>query len=287
MRYIPISAARELSRRFDVFDDDEAAYDNDLLEAGLFPPLAVCGDELVWGFRIVRGAAKIGLEQLPALEVQRRGRLLCALKLEGRTGKYSREEQLAIYKLALELGAGEEPQLLSLAVSGDGGFFSRTKRYAALPDHLLTGVQRGRLDIGTAEKLGGLPESVCKLVVSDSNLSFSQVRTFLLHLEEIMRRDGLQYKELYGLAGRLLSTGDPAGEIGKIRNPELSRLTRAFEGIQERYTRHTGIKLQAPRNFEGDEYMVSFPFRSKDDFLKKLRSLEKLKEGCEELEELL
>lgn len=275
-----------LSRRFDVFDAGRS-YDRDLLVAGLFPPLPVCGDDLVWGFAILREARRAGLQVLPVEDVPQSKRLLCALKLEDRSGHYTPEEQVSIFKLALELGAAEDPQQISAAVTGKRGFFQKMERISKLPDYIASGVNNGRLDIGTAERIAGLPEAACKNATSSNTLSFSQVRHFLMYLDEIRRRDGLGAKETVALADELLAAEDPVDAISMIRNPMLAELRRKFERVKDRYTEHTGIQLTAPANFEGDSFNVSFSFSTRLEFVRKMRKLEKLEEGCGELEELL
>ena len=286
MRYMKLPEIARLSRRFDVFDTS-VGYDPELLAAGLFPPLAVSGGDLVWGFRILKSGSEAGLEEFPAVEIDGPGKLLSALKLENRAGGYSAKEQRTIYSLALELGEDEDPDLISLAVSGNRGFFTRMKRYERLPGYLTEGIDGGRLDIGTAEKITGLPQSVCKRVVAGHGLSFSHVRRFLVYLDEIRNRDDMREESLLKLVEELLSAGDPVAEICKIRNPGLANFTRKFEGVRDRYTRNTGIRLEAPDNFEGDGFTVSFSFSTKNELKRKIGTLEKLGEGCEELEELL
>ncbi len=286
MRYMGLGDIAALSRRFDVFDALRS-YDRDLLEARLFPPLPVCGDDLVWGFAILREAWRAGLQELPVADVRQSERLLCALKLENRSGRYTPEEQVSIYTLALEVGAAGDPEQISVAVTGKRGFFQKMERISKLPDYLAAGVNNGRLDIGTAERIAGLPEAACIKAISSNTLSFSQVRHFLMYLDEIRRRDGLGAKETVALADELLAAEDPVDAISTIRNPMLAELKKKFERVRDRYTEHTGLQLTAPANFEGDSFHVSFSFSTRLEFIRKVRKLEKLEEGCEELEELL
>ncbi len=286
MRHLPLDSFASFSRRFDLFDPG-LEYDQSLLAAGLFPPLPVCGEELIWGFRILDGAEKSGLEALPAVEISGKGRLLCALKLENRSGEYSWKERLAIYSLAMELGDDENRDAVSLAVSGNRGFFSLMSRYKKLPDYLTAGVNDGKLDLGIAEKVATLPKAACELVFSSTSLSFSRLRALLINLAEIQQRDALSDDRLIALTAELLDSGDPAAAAGRIRNPQLSLLTRRFEAIKAKYTRHTGVNLQAPLYFEGDAYTVSFSFSTGTELQRKMRTLEKLEDGCSELEDLL
>ena len=286
MRYMKLSGIEGLSQRFDLFDP-EPAYDPELLKAGLFSPLALCGDDLVWGFRLLKAAVLEGFDELPVIELEPRDRLLIALKLEDRTGRYSWKEQLSICKLYDELSGGEDAGLISRAVSGNAGFFSRMKRYLTLPGHLKTAIDQGRLDPGIAEKVRTLPEGACLPVFSHTGLSFSMVREVLVGLTEISLRDGLTDGEVMALSRNVLSAGDPAGAIYRIRNPGLSRLTGRFEAVKERYTRQTGVNLEAPEYFEGDGYTVSFSFSTKTELQRKRKIIERLEEACDELEELL
>ena len=281
-----LSGIEGLSQRFDLFDA-EPAYDLELLKTGLFAPLALCGDDLVWGFRVLKAAALESFDELPVIELEPRDRLLIALKLENRTGRYSWKEQLSICKLYGELSRDEDAGLISRAVSGNAGFFSRVKRYSTLPGHLKTAIDRGRLDLGIAEKVSTLPEAACRPVFSHTGLSFSMVRELLVGLTEISRRDGLTDVEVMALSRNVLSAGDPVKALSLIRNPELSELAGRFEAVKERYTRQTGVNLEAPEYFEGDGYTVSFSFSTKLELQRKRKTLEKLEEACDELEELL
>jgi len=286
MRYVALPDISKLSRRFDLFDA-KPGYDPDLLRWRIFPPLPVCGDDLVWGFRLLKAAQSEGLDELPVVEIDTRGRLLCALKLENRAGRYSWKERLSVFELYRELSGEEEPDSISLAVSGDRGFFPRMERYASLPGHLRKAVDGGRLDLGIAEKASALPEAACNLAFSHPGLSFSRVREFLVTLSEIRMRDSLQDEQVRALAEEALAAGDPIEAIREARYPQLSGLARRFDAIRERYTGRTGVSLEAPANFEGDGFTVSYSFSTKAEFQKKLRALEKLEEGCDRLAELL
>ena len=286
MRYLPLDGFASLSRRFHIFNPD-LEYDRTLLTAGLFPPLPVCDDDLIWGFRILTAARNTGLKELPVIEISHDRRLLHALKLENRTGSYSWEERLAICLLGEELGDGEDRDAISHAVSGNRGFFSRIDRYRQLPDYLAARVNEGRLDLGIAEKVTEIPKAACDLVFSTPTLSFSQVRGFLINLSEIQRREAMSNDRVIAVTQELLSSSDPAAALGRIRNPGLSELTARFEAIKERYTEHSGVSLEAPKYFEGDAYTISFAFSTGLELQRKKRTIEKLEDASDELEDLL
>ncbi|MBN1685083.1 MAG: hypothetical protein JW852_00435 [Spirochaetales bacterium] len=286
MRYMTLPDIAALSRRFDVFETGPAC-DSQLLKARLFTPLAVCGDDLVWGFRFLKAAGAEGISELPVVQIEPHGRLLVALKLENRTGRYSWKERYSIYTLLGELGESEDAESISLAVSGNAGFFAMMKRYACLPGHLKAAINEGRLDLSIAEKVCTLPEAACDLVFSRTGLSFSMVRELLVNLAEIRRRDGLAAGEITALVRDVLAAGDPVKALFLIRNPELSGLTGRFEAFKDRYTAQTGVSLKAPLYFEGDGYTVSFSFSTKAELRRKRETIERLEEGCDELEDLL
>ena len=286
MHNLPLSGIADLPSRFDVFAS-EPGYDPELLAAGLFPPLPICDTELIWGFRIIAAAREAGLSELPVVEVESRGRLLVALKLENRTGDYSWKERLSIYSLARALDGEEDYDSISLAVSGNRGFFSRMERYSNLPRHLRTAVEEGRLDLGIAEKVRGLPADACRLVCAHAGLSFSRVRESLIALAEIRLRDSLSDGEVLSLTGNALAADDPVRTLREIRNPQLTGLTRRFEEFKRQNTRDTGVHLEAPPFFEGDGFTVSFSFGTKEELHRRVRVLEKLENGYEELEALL
>ena len=286
MKHLSLEALSSFSRRFDIFDSG-GEYDMALLTAGLLPPLPVHDSELIWGFRIIGAAEKAGLNELPAIEVTQSGKLLLALKLENRNGGYTWKEQLAIHTLALELGENEDHDSISLAVSGNRGFFPKIKRFKKLPGFLADRVSEGRIDLAIAEKVAMVPKEACDLAFRTQGLTFSQLRAFLTYLAEIQRRDNLSGQGVIALASEALRAKDPTAAVGRIRNPELTSLTERFEAVKEQFTRHTGVNLQAPPYFEGDAYTVSFSFRNSTDLQMKIRAIEKLKDGCSELEDLL
>jgi len=286
MRYLALSDFTSLSTRFRVFDKSPG-WDAGLLAAGLFPPLPVCDNDLIWGFPIVAAAEDAGLHELPVTDIPRDGSLLRALKLENRAGKYSWREQTAIYTLWKEQQENEDRDAISVAVSGNRGFFSRIDRYMHLPGHLATRVNEGRIDLGIAEKIAGIPKAACDIVFSPSALSFSQTRTFLVTLSEIQKRDALTGDQVIALTDELAASDDPVTALEKMRNPGLSDLTARFEAVKERYTQHTGVTLEAPKFFEGDAYTVSFSFSNAAELVRKRRILEKIEEVSDELEDLL
>lgn len=286
MRYLPLSEFVSLSRRFHIFDKGPG-YDNTLLTEGLFPPLPVCGNDLVWGFTILSAAESAGLNELPVVDIPRQGSLLRALKLENRTGKYTWAEQLAIAALCEELGENEDHDAVSRAVSGNSGFFSRIDRYRKLPGYLANRVNAKRIDLGIAEKITALPEAACDLVFSACGLSFSQIRGFLVNLAEVSRRDTLSTDEVISRTTDALASTDPAAALDRVRNPGLSDLVARFDRITERYTKGTGVRIEPPQFFEGDGYSISFSFSTGGELERKRKVVEKIEGICDELEDLL
>jgi len=286
MRYLPLSEFASFSRRFHIFEQGPG-YDDALLAEGLFPPLPVCGDDLVWGFAILSAAERAGLDELPVVDIPNRGSLLSALKLENRSGRYSWTEKLAIAAICEEQGENEDRDAISRAVSGNSGFFSRIERYRKLPGYLASRVNEKKIDLGIAEKISALPETACDLVFSASGLSFSQTRGFLVNLAEIRLRDALTDDGVTALAKDTLASTDPAAALGRMRNPGLSELTDRFKQITTKYTNGTGVSLEPPEFFEGDAYTLSFTFSTGSELERKRKVVEKIEGICDQLEDLL
>jgi hypothetical protein len=286
MRNVPLDTLASFSHRFDLFDSGPE-YDSSLLSTGLHPPLPVHENDLIWGFGIAGDAEKAGMSELPIVEVSHGGRLLLAVKLENRTGSFTLKEQLAIHTLALELGENEDFDAISLAVSGNHGFFSRMERFNKLPSFLADRVIEGRLDLSVAEKVVLVPKEACVLAFGNQHFTFSQLRGFLTYIAEIQRRDNLSVPEVLDLASVALKEKDPTAAVRRIRNPQMTLLTERFDAVKKQYTHHTGVDLKAPPYFEGDAYTVSFSFRNTTELQRKMRVIEKLEDGCGELEDLL
>jgi hypothetical protein len=288
MKLVSVQELLNLSSRFDVFAKS-AEVSRRLLLAGAVPPLPVCGGELLWGFAVLRACVAEGIETVFCIDGDWSGsaKLLIALELESRTGSYSLEEQAAIAELANELGIVEDSEEVSKAVSGNSGFFPKIGHYMGLPGHLRTYVGSGRLDLKTAVRVAGLPEPLCRSACEREAFSHSELRIFLGLLYEIGMRDSMDAPQMTALGDRLLRSSDPMTSLNQLRNPGLTELEQRFRRVCQKYLTGSGVTLAPPKYFEGDTYLVTFPFADRGELSRRTETLRRLEEASDELEDLL
>lgn len=111
----------------------------ELLAAGLHPPLPVSGGRLVWGFALLAAARAAGLARLPCrllADLPSVRQLVLALQLEGRAGAYRWSEKLGIAGFAR--GAGFALSDLAGLIAGhpDPNLERHIAQFAGLPPAL-------------------------------------------------------------------------------------------------------------------------------------------------------
>ena len=260
-----------------------------ILELGLYPPLPVNGEILVWGFHVVEAAHAFGHKELMCRHVQgsHHDLLSIALELEDRTGSYSVAERAAIAGLVAKADIHDNLDGLSRLITGGVGFFKQMRSFSELPSWMQGIVAEGKLDIKHGVRFATLPRRVCEMATTDRALSFSQVRLFLTYVQEAGTRDGLGADALADRVSEILAGSSPLEQVRTWRYPILTKLEGAFEDVRNRYLSETGITLKPPDNFEGDSYAVSFSFRNRGDLTRRIDKLKALKQACDELERLL
>jgi hypothetical protein len=282
-----------LDRRLDLFLDTPET-DPELLAQGLHPPLPVSGEVLVWGFALLRQAARLGVAELAVRRLPSLSRadlLALALRLEGRPGGLSWREKENLLRFAEGTGGRADPidlDTLSPLIEGhpDSQLRGRIKRFASLPASLGEEVSAGRLDLKTAELAAALPGEAAALVAG-SPLSFSERRRFLTMLLELSRRERTAAEALSTLARRLLEDPHPVEALAGLRYPTLAGLSSRFATLAERLWKGSGVRIEPPPHFEGDGFSVSFRFDSADSLDRELRALRRVGEQANELFALL
>jgi len=285
-----------LDPALDLFEDTPDI-DAALLAQGLHLPLPVSGGLLVWGFSLVRQAARIGigrlavrrLPPLPGAEL-----LALALRLEGRPGALSWPEKENLLRFARAHGGsggtGKAFDLAALSPLIEGHpdlqLETRIERFARLPAPIKAAVAGGRLDLRTGELAVGLPGEAVELI-DGSPLSFSDRRRFLSMLLELYRRDGLAPEELPAMVRRLLESPEPVETLAGRRCPTLTALRRRFAALADTLWKGSSIRIDAPPCFEGDGFSVSFRFSSPDALDRQLQTLHRVAEHAHELFALL
>jgi hypothetical protein len=293
MDALPLSEIDRLDPALDIFEDGPEE-DPELVERGLHPPLPVAAGLLVWGFRLCRQARRLGLPALPVRDLPPlpgEQLLALALRLEGRSGRYSWGEKEGMLRFARARRADGEPFDLSALhpwIEGrpDPGLEDRIARFGALPPAAREAVSGGRLDLKAAARAADLPAELLGRVAAAS-LSFSERRRFLLQLREIGRRDRLAPGELTALAARLLEERDPLAVLAVRRFPTLSGLQERFAELARCLWKGSGVRIEPPPYFEGGEFEARFRFGSPESLKRRVRTLRAIAEHGDELFGLL
>ena len=281
----------ELDDTLDLFGDDSGA-DPQLIAAGLACPLPVANlgrPTLVWGWRVVRTALAHGLSSLEVreLELDWSGAVELAVRLEGRPGKLSFDEQIALVQVADRASVVLSDATSELA-RGDRGLVDIVSRILALPRHLADLVREGSVDLKVAERVTSVPAVILRRHDAEIRaLSHSRRRQFLELVAEVVRRDDLAESEAERLSGEAFAGVDPVEHLRRLRFPTLTNMEERFKIVADREFRGTGVDVVAPPYFEGDAFSVQFSFRSSAELETRLNAADRLRGCCEELLGLL
>jgi hypothetical protein len=270
------------------------------LARGLCPPLLVSDSALVWGSCLLDAALGLGVAgstSLPAdrLELSPQEGLLAALSREGRCGAYAAEESFAIARAASALVApgaeteGEEfLEEVSVLVLGSTGLFPLLRRLEALPERRRALVEAGLVDLKTAERARSLPEEAASAFSGlAGSLSASGRRLALGWLDDICLHESLSGPAAAALVAEIAAAPEPLEALRARRYPELSAMEASFARIARESLAGSGLKLEAPTNFEGPGFGLSFQFSSKAELERRLGSASRLTERADELLSLL
>ena len=314
MDEISLSEIGKLRNDFDVFSEhpgaapsEEAAseeparvpgggipygrYGRRLVERGIYPPLPVMGEYLVWGFRLldVFRAADTGSVRTVRLPDAPAEAVAAALNLEDRRDEYSWKEKERLAELIERFRlSGEEKRRIEGLVQTKGSFLASLIQYRPLPAELKRMVEAGALDLKTAWTVRGLPEDALpRLRGLAADISFSRRRELFVLTAEVAIRDDLSGSQLSDFLGILEEAADPAEAVRRARFPELEELEENFGAFKERFLAGSGIDLRAPKNFEGSRFSVAFSFETDRQLDRILGALHTLRDNTNELYRLL
>jgi hypothetical protein len=273
----------------------------DLLHAGLVPPLPVSAGLLVWGFSLLRAARVAGLARLVCRRLEGLGRaelLALALRLESRAGAYRWSEKLSLLAFARAWGFSLNELAPLIEGRADPHLEEKIGQFAGLPPTLRRMVEQGELNLRAALEVRELPEPALA-AAGESRLTFSERRVFLRLLQELAGRDRLSVAQVTALARTALAAprgpavGGPSetGSAGlaalaalhELRSPLLVDLRRRWATLEQELLSGSGVFLESPPYFEGDTIRVSFSFRSRAGLARKLGALARAEERCDEL----
>lgn len=300
MDEISLTSLERLRADFDVFavpgpadteDIGSDRFDAELIRRGIYSPLPVMGEYLVWGFRLIglfRAAGVAGVRTV-RLPEDPTGAIAAALKLEDRRDGYSWREKEGIAQLVERFGlSGPEKSRIEGLVQSKGSFLIMIEQYRALPVELKRMVDADRMDVKTAWTVRDLPEeALIRLGALSSDMSFSRRRELFVMAREVVMRDSLGENGISSLLRRLEESGDPTEAVRKERFPGLESLEDSFAVFRERVLSGSGIEVRPPKYFEGSRFSVSFSFESDRQLDRILEKLHTVRENTYELSRLL
>jgi hypothetical protein len=257
----------------------------ELAEAGLHPPLPVCGGVLVWGFPLLRAARAAGRTVLECrlLGARTPAELLAlALRLEARPGAYLWSEKLAMHRYARARGLSVAALAGLIEGRPDPGLEEKVECFARLPAAPAALVEQGVLDLRTASGLRELPEEVFPLAAG-ARLSHSERRQFL----GLLRDAGLDAPACLAAARAALAGPRPLDALRGLAFPALASLRQQWEDLEESILGGSGVSLRPPEDFEGERFEVRFRFRSREGLARRLAALSRLETRYDELDSFL
>jgi hypothetical protein len=294
-----------LKKELDIFSGERTPRP-ELILKGLYPPLPICSDTLIWGFAILRAAKAQQLRQLNCLIIPscpRDEMLSLALKLENRASGFSwrEKEKMLAFLAAPEPSSERRPESpsppaplvaafdqLSPLIENhrDPELASKIATFAELPEALQDLVAEGQVDLKTAVRVRSLPVEIFPEIQA-STLSFSQNRQFLNELFEVARKHERSQQEIKETVARALRDRRPLEAIHRLRFPTLTALDERFTNLKRELLRGSGVRLEPPPYYEGQAFTVQFEFNSARTFSRRLTALHTLEGRLDALFELL
>lgn len=296
-----IEELKKLDTNLNIFTAG-AEIDGQIMTAGLYQPVVMCGNSLVWGRRVIEAAEKAGLTSLNTVRITGTAEenMIVALKIENRPGGYTWEEKEKIYnylmedfrrKSSIQVDTCSLPGEISRLIEGNDSFQHSMENFTSLNYALKSGIKKGSLDLKTAVMVKDLPERISAFLLDKTeDVSFSQRRICLKESYEIWMAGGATEEKAVSLLEELkdiFDSNNPHETLHRKRYPNLSELYRAFQKIKNKKLAKSGIQLKEPSNFEGGAYQVIFNFRSKKELGKRADTLKALEEAADELFSLL
>ncbi len=220
--------------------------------------------------RILRGLSPLEAQWL-ALESNRFRELNLVEKAEA-LARFSR------YLSAEELSRQVLPRL---GLKPDPEWYYFLRDLAAAPDELKWAVAEGRLPLKVARILLKCPEDTRQVlleILERFRFTASEKREVVEGLRDLARRDGLSVEEVLSrhfenLPGR----EEFLKRLRALLRPHIFELEKTFFRYREAL-RSRGALLEIPPGFEGETLRLSLPFRSREELLQKLQSLQRLLE---------
>lgn len=202
---VTIARLLSLNDSLDLFSKSGSGASDTLVRHGLVPALPISSGPrpvLVWGWKLVRQAAELGVIELEtrSVDLDPVASLKIALQLENRVGHYSWAEQDAIARFFERSehvchvdvsSVSADRRVISRLVRGDEALFELTGRYRVLERHLRPLVDSSLISLRTAERIRQVPPEFLRVNRARiAAMSFSTRRQFLELLAELVCQTG-------------------------------------------------------------------------------------------------
>jgi len=288
---IPIKKLKKMKSPLDLFSS-QILYDETLIEKGIYPPLPIYGDVIVWGYKIIRQAEKKDIRELSCIEIYDKHpleHLKIALKLENRWGNYSWTEKVKILEYLKEYDLLQEAFHISKYIeeNGDSSWIKKAQIYKSLPKNLKSMIEREHIDFKTASLVKELDDDIFLSLENSGHFSFTEKRLLLTYFFEVVKRDNLNSPKSIDLFKNLLASPGPLVKLKELRFPELSHMEKRYNTLYEKYVAKEGFRMTHPPYFEGDSFSITFSFNSLESLDKKIKKIQYLQDHIDEFFSLL
>jgi ParB family chromosome partitioning protein len=202
-------------------------------------------------------------------------------------------EQARAYGLILAVADSEEERLHLAAQTGlaaNTAIMKKSARLLTLPDFIQAGIISQTLSLATALDLGALDPEAARILVGifeQLKLGLNKQREVLTLATEICRREEFSLEALFQEAPLHAALANPDWDrnrkthllrtyLRQRRFPEISRAENEFADLRKGLKLGPGMKLSAPRHFEGLVYTLTLFFQNEAQLADHRTTLERI-----------
>lgn len=252
---------------------------------------------VVCGFKRIAACRRLGMQHLPArlAPSSTPPSALAALAIADNALQrpLNLMEQARAYGLILAVADSEEERMHLAAQTGlaaNAAIMKKSARLLALPDFIQAGIISETISLAMAFDLGALDPGAARILVGlfeQLKLGLNKQREVLTLAVEICRREGFSLEALFqgGPLQSILANPDWDRNrkthmlrtyLRQRRFPEISRAENEFAHLCKGLKLGPGIKLSAPKHFEGLVYTLSLSFQNEAELAGHHTTLERI-----------
>jgi ParB family chromosome partitioning protein len=271
----------------------------------LHAPLLIAGGDgytIISGFRRLAVLRRLGAVETPARLVPPSADGLTRAKLAIADNAFQRPLNPIENSRALNLLAGhlaDERQLSAAAselnLPAHPAQIDKIRRLGRLPLPVQTAVLEGTVSTAMAVELAHWDAPAAVRLVelfTDLGVGLNRQREILSLLVEVARREGLELLRLMAdpPLNHILTDADSnrtdrnmrlVDHLRRRRYPRLRAATDRFEQIATAIQAESGIRLTAPKHFEGRTYSACLTFERLSELRRRIAGLEKIAQNRE------